>query len=77
MIRKALLLGFEAEEYEHIHQPLANPIDTAIMEPVYKLEWRFCYDGIWRDGYATLYSAAFDYCRLCGLPDNVIGDFRG
>lgn len=76
MIRKALLLGFEAEEYERLVDMLAKP-NKAFMEPVYKLEWRFCYDGIWRDGYATLYSAAFDYCRLCGLPDNVIGDFRG
>jgi hypothetical protein len=68
VIRKALLLGFECEEYELV----------AISIGEYKASgWRFMFDGIMRTNYPSCYSAAFDYLRLMEVPIEVIGDYRG
>ncbi len=52
VIRKALLLGFSAEEYSEANH----------LRPF----WRFTFEGKQRQQYASLYSAAFDYLRLLG-----------
>jgi hypothetical protein len=61
VIRKALLLGFCAGEW-----------DEACNN-----RWAFMFEGKLRTGYCSCYSAAYDYLRLLKIPHEVIGDFRG
>lgn len=70
VIRKALLMGFSCEEYE------VGRMSSLGAGPTYK-RWRFMFDSSQRDGYNSLYSAAFDYLRLLKVPLEVIGDYRG
>jgi hypothetical protein len=74
VIRKALLLGFECEKYmvSYIVDRHKNPIEFG-ESPMY----RFTYEDSVRNSYGSIYSAAFDYLRLVGLPLEVIGDYRG
>jgi hypothetical protein len=68
VIRKALLLGFSCEEYRGAHKG-----DGSLLHP----KWSFNFEGARHEGYASCYSAAFDYLRLLKIPPEVIGDYRG
>lgn len=66
VIRQAVLLGFSAYEYFLFD----NGEDR-------NSRWGFRFDGIRREGYTTLYGAAFDYMRLMKIPPHIIGEYRG
>jgi hypothetical protein len=74
VIRKALLLGFECEEYmvPYVSNRHVNPVEFG-EKPMY----RFKHGDLTRGSYGSIYSAAFDYLRLVGLPLEVIGAYRG
>lgn len=74
VVRQALLLGFSAEEYseEIITNHRTTPVTFAS-----RPRWRFMFEGHMRTQYGSLYAAAFDYCRLMGLPNSIIGEYRG
>jgi hypothetical protein len=63
VIRKALLLGFSAEDYS----------DPDYLQSKW---WSFIFEGHRRTGYASLYSAAYDFLRLNHL-EYLAGDYRG
>ena len=62
VLRQALMLGFEAEEYrvEHTFG--------------FQMRWRFKHtDGRHYGSYASCYSAALEYLRLNGFPMEKVG----
>lgn len=65
VVRQAIMLGFEAEEYEipWQSQPEKKQKRWMFKSPV---------DGIMR-GYASVYSAALEYLRLAKYPEHLIG----
>lgn len=69
VVRQAILLGFEAEEYEQTATSFNQP------NLVIKVEtrWRFEFEGITRMAYASEYSAALEYLRLIKFPRDKIG----
>ncbi len=67
VIRKALLLGFSAEEYEERLMVFGGDTIT---------RWRFTHEGKRREHYASCYSAAWEYLRLLKC-EHLAGDYRG
>ncbi len=70
VIRKALLLGFSCEEYN------VAPYHEDDRRVEHHTYYRFPFEGAYRVGYASIYSAAFDFLRLCKL-EHLAGDYRG
>lgn len=66
VIRKALLLGFSCRE---------RPLFTHEGRKPGSIEFDF--EGTVRVGYASIYSAAYEFLRLSKIPLSVIGDYRG
>jgi hypothetical protein len=69
VIRKAVMLGFEARYAERRIFTHSENTDTIKL-------WEFDFDGKTRSGYHSLYSAAFDFMRLNNL-EYLAGDYRG
>lgn len=67
VIRQAIMLGLQAEEYNHDMVSGQKLIVTK--------RWRFKSptDSEFYGAYSSLYSAAFDYLRLIEVPTEVIG----
>jgi hypothetical protein len=73
VIRQAIMLGFEAEEYtvERPHSTVHRIMGGT------QARWRFkAHDGEFYGAYSSVYSAAFDYLRLLKVPNEVIGVVR-
>lgn len=70
VIRQALMLGMQAEEY--------NTAGTSVPDRTRSqyIRWRFKYKEAWYFAYPSLYSAAFEYLRMLEVPNEVIGVVR-
>lgn len=71
VIRQAIMLGMQAEEYEYIDYARGKFVVRK------SKRWRFKDDdGEFYGAYISLYSAAFDYLRIIEVPTEVIGVIR-
>ncbi len=64
VLRKAMLLGFEAEEYD----ASAKNEYGNIVEFYEQTRWCFRLEGRLRLGYSDVYHAALEYLRLLNVP---------
>ncbi len=77
VIRKAMLLGFECEEHPVSARPYQhNTTRIGQADIVTEWRWRFTLESETYTGYASIYSAAYEFLRLQGLS-HLAGDYRG
>lgn len=77
VVRQAILLGFEAEEYEISNMGFVpderRRKEKNVLTVSTETRWRFNFENITRMSYLTEYHAALEYLRLIKFPRDKIG----